>query len=227
MNTALTPENSGNRPFTSDLEYLAAEVEWIQVRARRIEASRLLEEQDGRVPKSASSRISCVNAIANAERVDRLQADEDALRQAIDMRLTQNRSSGPGLGLDRLCQEHGLDDFDRYALLLATLPCLGNRQVETHLWPVNTFVTSTEICPDTLSVFLEMSPGENLKNLIRLLPDAPLRRWGLVRLSYEPLTPAEVINVGFSLSGKTLAAITGIPGLAGFVDALPAGVDER
>ncbi len=65
---------------------------------------------------------------------------------------------------------------------------------------------------------LELDPKGVLDALLCLLPDAPLRKARLVALMYEVSTPASALDVGFEMTGKTLAVITGIPAFEGFAD---------
>ncbi|HOA12878.1 MAG TPA: hypothetical protein PLB35_04945 [Myxococcota bacterium] len=206
------------KPFATDLEYLTAELAWVHARTRRIEASQLTLEQDPVLARVQSGRIRAVYTDATASMAGQLAREEETIRQEIDARLALNRADGPGLGLDRLCLEHGLGQFERAALLLATIPCLGYPMMESHVMPLRPRYSSTTIDAGIVSLFLELDMKGGLEGLLSLLPDAPLRKAGLVALTYEPRTPASVLDAGFELTGKTLAAITGIPGFAGFAD---------
>jgi hypothetical protein len=215
------------QPFANDLDYLAAELDWIRIRAQRINTRRQLEDQNDPTVKPGYRRSQTSPYPRCPDSVDCLQEQEDARRLEIDSRLKLNRSTGPGLGLDRLCQEHALGLFERHLLLLAFLPCLGTRYTESHIWLVDTVVTSTEIYCETVSLFLELQPEDHLKSLLCMLPGAPLCRQGLVKLCYGPRIPADALTVGIGLTGKGLAAITGIPGFVGFVEPpLPGDYEE-
>lgn len=205
MNSSSSPENSGICPYQTDIEYLLAEVEWIRIRSRRIEAQRCLEPDEG-----TSSRINRRCGTANADTVARLLKEELELRQEIDNRLVINRTVGPILGLDKLCQDHCLGDVERTLLLLGFVPCLGYNAFLGSVSRVDNVTTSGTLSLELVSLFLEMQPEAHLKGLLCLLPDAPLCQGNLVRLTYIPTSPSDILGVGIELSGKALAEITGI-----------------
>ncbi len=206
------------KAFATDLEYLTAEFAWIQARTRRIEASQLAMNQAPALEKMQSGRMRAVYADATAGMAGQLALEEQAIRQEIDARMAVNRAVGPKLGLDRLCREHWLGQFERAALLLATIPCIGYSMMETHVTPLRPRYRSTTIDVGIVSLFLELDMKGCLDGLLCLLPDAPLRLDGLVALTYEPSTPASALDAGFELTGKTLADITGISAFEWFTD---------
>jgi len=215
MNTPLSPEKSGTAPFENDLDYLMAEIEWIGARVRRIVAQRQPNEQDDRLVQRGLRR----NIGGGAVRPDLLKClivEEKVFRQAIDSRLNLNRTIGPAIGLDRICQQHGLGGFERTLILLAFISCLGNRYREDILWQLDTIFHSCEVTVEAVALFLEMGPDETAKGLLHILRDSPLRRQGLVQLPYDPGYPADGLSIGISLSGTCVAEITGIPGFKGF-----------
>ncbi len=208
-----------NLPFTTDLEYLQAELAWVRTRTRRIEATTLAVDQDPAVARMPSVRVRAVYNDATANMAGQLAVEEQAVRQEIDERLALNRAGGPGLGLDRLCLDHHLGQFERTVLLLTTIPCLGYSMMETHVAPLRPRYNSTLIEAGVVSLFLELDTKAGLEALLCLLPDAPLRKARLISLAYDVVTPAAALDVGFELTGKALAAITGIQDFAKFADA--------
>lgn len=215
MNTPHTPEKSGIQSFPNDFEYISAELEWVGARVQRLVVQRQLEELEGiRVQRGARHQVYVGEV--SPQRVSMLEAEEKAIRGTIDARLALNRTGGPDIGLDRLCREHGLTEFDRNLLLLCFVPCLGNRHCEQILWRLDPVIRSTDVSVEAAALFLESSSDDMIKGLLRILPEAPLRQQGLVQLSYEPMTPADALTVGISLSGKAMATITGVPAFRGF-----------
>ncbi len=215
MNTPLSPEKSGTVPFENDLDYLIAEIDWIGARVRRIVAQRQLDEQEDRLV-ARGPRRNIVAGTVSLDLVKCLLVEENALRQAIDSRLSLNRTVGPVIGLDRLCDQHGLGEFERTLILLAFVPCLGNRYCEEILWRLNTIFRSSEVTVEAVAVFLELTASETAKALLHILRGAPLCKQGLVQLPYDPGYPADGLSIGISLSGTCVAEITGIPGFKGF-----------
>ncbi len=216
MQTHVPPEKSGLRPYSTDIEYLMAETEWIRVRSERIEAFRLLHTPDDAPLKLGSRRNRDLCLIASADRVTRLEEQESALRQEIDARRALNRTDGPGLGLDRLCLEFGLNDVERHLLLLGFVPVMGSAEFVTSVSKVDAITTSSFLSFELVSQFLELDPDSHIHGLLSLLPDAVLRAKGLIRLTYDPSTPADAVGVGVELTGQAVAAMTGIPAFRGF-----------
>lgn len=216
MNTPLSPEKSGVRPFDSDVEYLMAEVDWICKRAERIEAFRLLHAQEDVLPRLVNWRSRSVNVVVNVDRVTRLEAEESALRQEIDARVGVNRTDGPDLGLDRICLKFGLGDVERATLLLGFVSILGSSEFANSVSRIDSVTTCGFLSYELVSEFLELGPEDHLKGLLALLPDATLIVNDLVRLTYSLSTPSDAVSVGIEVTGKALTAITGVPGFEGF-----------
>ena len=97
MNNPSRPEKSGNTPFEKDLDYVMAEVDWIGARVRRIVAQRQLDEQEDRLV-ARGPRRNIVAGTVSLDLVRCLLVEENALRQAIDSRLSLNRTVGPEIG---------------------------------------------------------------------------------------------------------------------------------
>jgi len=218
MQTSLPAEKSGVRPYATDIEYLMAEVDWIRIRSERIEAFRLLHGQDEGQLRMGSRRHRDLCLIASTDRVARLQEEESALRQEIDARMALNRKEGPGLGLDRLCLEHALNDVERAVLLLGFVPILGSAEFVNSVSRVDAITTSSFLSFEMVSQFLELDPGSHTHGLLSLLPDAVLRAKGLIRLTYDPSSPTDAVGVGVELTGQAVAAITGIPAFRAFTE---------
>jgi hypothetical protein len=216
MTAPSSPENSGNRPFQGDLEYLAAELDWIRIRSRRIELQRTLGEIDEGTPRQGHFRSHAVSLANSADRVRRYLDEENAIRLEIDTRLALNRADGPAIGLDRMCEEYGLNAFERHVLLLAFVPTLGSNASMNSISRVDAVMTMGPPYIESVSLFMELGLEEHFMSLLCLLPERPLRSQSLIRLTYEPASPADAVTTGIELTGKALAAISGIPGFEGF-----------
>lgn len=211
MPEQLPAEKSALRPYSTDIEYLMAETEWIRVRAERIEAFRLLHTEDEGQLRMGSRRRRDLCVIASADRVTRLEEQESALRQEIDARRALNRAAGPALGLDRLCLEYNLNDVERTTLLLGFVPVMGSSEFVTSVSRVDAITTSSFLSYELVSAFLELDPDSHIQGLLSLLPDGALRAKGLIRLTYDPSSPSDAVGVGIELAGQAVAAVTGIP----------------
>jgi len=211
-----SPEKSGLRPYSTDIEYLMAEVDWIRIRSERIEAFRQFHNQGEVSWKMGNRRNRNLCVVASADRVSHLEKEESALRQEIDARRALNRADGPTLGLDRLCLEHVLNDVERHLLLLGFVPVMGSSEFVTSVSRVDAITTSSFLSYELVSAFLELDPEEHLKGQLSLLPDGVLRAKEMIRLTYDPSTPADAVGVGIEVTGQAVAAMTGIPGFRGF-----------
>ena len=124
----MTPihEQTEAKPYTSDADYIEALASAIHARARLIGARMkarndadedgvglVLAGDDEHVPSEARAKIT------------RLAATEQRLWLEIDSRRRATRAAGRLLGLDDICEEHDLDDTERLALVLTTLPAVG------------------------------------------------------------------------------------------------------
>ena len=129
---ALLPQPPG--PYENDLEYLQDELDWLDVRAHRIVDEILLrriEAGEGADDYAAERFIEdAPPARLVRARAKRNRTEEDSRRADIDYRLRQTRLDGTTLALDRLCESHGLDDFERTILLLSAAPCFSRRYEE-------------------------------------------------------------------------------------------------
>ena len=211
-----SPEKSRLRPYETDVEYLMAEVDWIRVRAERIEATRLLEAQNRVTPRPGFWRNRVAVVQVSSDTVASLTAEEASARQEIDARVAVNRTEGPGLGLDRLCVEFGLNEVERHIVLLGFVPILGGDQFADSVCRVDAVTTSSYLSFGLVSSFMELDPESHLKGLRSLLPDAPLVAKEMIRLTYLPATPSDAVEVGLELSAKALAMMTAIPQLSGY-----------
>jgi SpoVK/Ycf46/Vps4 family AAA+-type ATPase len=116
------------RVYGSDLEYLQDEIEWLEVRCRRIGAA--LKSARGKDEYARrhhwDSEDESPTVLATRKR--KLQTREEALRAKLDARIEAHRASKkPPLALDRLCELYSLDAFERNVLLLASAPAFSRR----------------------------------------------------------------------------------------------------
>jgi SpoVK/Ycf46/Vps4 family AAA+-type ATPase len=111
--------------YASDLEYVREELEWIEVRSRRVTVGQKLADRcEKRQAHGDEDENECADEDLKSLR-RRLQQREEVLRAAIDFRLSFHRAHGQPLALDNLVELCGLDDFERLTLLLALAPCIS------------------------------------------------------------------------------------------------------
>lgn len=195
--------NSPIEPFPDDLSYVLAEMDWIHrsSRARTAESDLLLEQGRG-------SQAETDRKLAQV-----LRHEEKKTRCEIDSRLGINRTSGPELGLDRICGEHRLNEFERTLILVAVLPVLGTEQAVERLEHISPRWSPETACPEAVWELLRMDHRARLLSLSCLLPGSLLVSNGIVHLSHQMKRPADVPGVGVEVSWSTLAVVTGLPDL--------------
>lgn len=220
------PGEPGVRPYATDIEYLMDLVAWIQVRANRIARQRELNERDASTPLLASRRGRHVYRDILPDSVEELLARETSLLSGVEARVALNRAVGPELGVDRLCRQYGLNEVERMILMLGFVPCLGSDFCATGLSKVDSMVTSAMIHIEMVNLFMELELHQGLKSLLCITPRAPLVENDLIRLVYDPRTPADACSIGIELSPAAVAAITGIPEFASFAAPPVQGGDE-
>lgn len=129
---AATPKAKAARAkatrYDSDLSYLQDEVEWVEVRCRRIANDLKIargKDEFARNPRWSFEDDESPTTLATRGR--KLLRREQALRRQIDARRALHTRAGEPLALDRLCAMYGLDDFERSVLLLASAPVFSRR----------------------------------------------------------------------------------------------------
>lgn len=132
-------------PWSSDLDYLRAELEWIEARCERLALERLaVRVASPDYHPSFGDPVSKIDRASLPRRVAEAHELEKTMRVVVDERLAAHRAKGAELALDRLCRTHGLDDFERTVVLLAAAPCISRRlerefgRIETEDMPVLT-----------------------------------------------------------------------------------------
>lgn len=150
------------------------------------------------------------------EHVACLLREEHDFRNLIDSRLKVGLDEAKVPSLIRLCRDHGLGDFEKHILLLGMVACLGTTAAEKHLFGLESVYASSQLYPEIVFEFLELSYEERIHALPKLLAEGVLRREGMIQMCYDPATPAAVVGAGIELTGKAVALMTGIPSFEGF-----------
>jgi hypothetical protein len=204
------PDQTTTAAFEDDLAYLAAEVEWVKARCRRIGVEHRLAEDDtfheerGVVGKAERTSLKELS-----RRLPALREAEDALRKELDTRLAVNRTTGPGLGLDALCEEHRLDHFERTVLLLGAYAAVGHEHE-------NTFFRGElghhRLNPEVIWAFEGLSLAERVESRVSFAATAPLLRAGLVTIYHgNTLSPCDLPEAIIEVTSTAFDRIVGIP----------------
>lgn len=203
-------------PFSSDAEYLEAEMAWLKARTSRIMAERkvvetLAEEEDGdpahlKRPGRPGSREARCRVVEAVER-------ETKLREGIDLRLTAHRASGrQPLGLDVICEEHGLSAEERLVLLTALPIGLAQPIAATTLGDLLHYWGSVTVAECVVILGVKgLGDWVRLRGLFR--PSGRLKRLGLIDvvLIPGPVGPDTLPCADVRLTLAAFAKIVGDP----------------
>ena len=215
--TALAAANEP-APFESDLDYIQAELAWVEARATRIGAERKLERLEvdggggrgrgrGRGGFSYDDDESPRTVHARARRSQILERE---LREALDIRLEVHRSSDARvLALDELCGRCSLDEFERMVVLLAVAPCFSGSFDER-------YGRMAEEVGDYLSVevaclFAELSLAERIERRRTFSPRGRLVAQDLVAVGMRSrhASAKELLGAEIEVCSRTFAYLVG------------------
>lgn len=102
------------KPYETNGEYLDQEFEWLRATIARINEDKEVSDDE------VSFRLSY------DENLDALRLSENRLRDLVDARLTSHREHGKfELGLDQLCNQHGLGENERLIVIALTAPAIS------------------------------------------------------------------------------------------------------
>ncbi len=202
------------RPYESDLEYFQDELEWVEERARRIldemalarvEAGEEVDEYSGRFGREELPSPKVLRS-----RADRHRRTEEGIRALIDSRIQATRQAGVVLALDRLCASHGLDEFERTILLLASAPCFS-RRFEELLGALDRDRTSSGASVEVIFTFCEKSMEERIRLRNRFSPRASIFAKDLARLdmTHRYDNPKNLLVAEVNLSDRTFNFLVG------------------
>ena len=206
-------------PFTSDAEYIHDELIYLiarrmRIRADEAEAMERIDEICG--PDGNRRSGGGCSAAARSTRAMLLHNEEERLRAEIDTRLQCHRSSAhePMLGLDRICQDHGLSRDERLVLLVLVPPALGRRICEVVLAEATTYYSAVSV-EDVIGILAPESLEDHLDAQALFYPDSPLREAGLIRIieRMEDEGPGSIMHCEVVLTTEAFSRIVGAPRL--------------
>jgi hypothetical protein len=170
------------RPYVNDIDHLEDEFAWVRARARHLSA-RIEADQEAVQSLSAAGPVEAVDA--GGDKVDRLAALEQTLRERIDGRLEATAAAGRVLGLEKLVSEYGLDEVEQMALLLCLIPTTGLDLYRT-LGDLGSYGFGImSVSPEMVAVFSDLDLEGRLRLIKGLSPEGPLARAGLVRVGWN------------------------------------------
>jgi len=207
-------------PFANDLEYLQEELAWIEARARRIGAEKLLAKvgQESPGPKRRHFR----SADPENEDPELLEISRDRngfkernLRKGTDKRLEAGRRAGKPTSLCRLCGKYGLDGFERTILLLAVAPCISHG-FEDIYEQLDAEQMHGGLTVEAAFCFMETPVPERVSRRRCFSRTAPLVSADLVTvdMSSRYTSPKDLLTTEINLTGRTFSYLVGDMSLA-------------
>lgn len=199
-------------PFASPQALIAAELQWLAARTSRLKVEADLFRIENEIILN-STRVGEQHRPIAADEGRRvavmLRQQEDKSRGDIDSR----RKAGKPVGIDAVSEAAGLCDEERLALILATVPCLGEQFTQRVLGPLDSYVVSNPSVEMVLLTTEAEAIGDRLKILAMFDgPDVPLVRAGLISMDHSSrdACPATLPGAQFSLMADTFRALIGI-----------------
>jgi hypothetical protein len=201
-------------PFTNDIAYILAELEWIKTRSRRIGFGNELDEYAQDVSHTKIGNTKKTKTEELNRRYANMLEEENTLRGEIDERLLRNREAGPIIGLEAICHKFNLEKFERTLLLLSVLPTLGEDLTKVFDHSFGAGFCGRYLTVNGVWEFLELSVEERIKSRLTLLPEAPLLKFGLISMDIgRCYTPAKITDAYVELTHAAFSIIVGMPEL--------------
>ena len=213
--TALTAVNEP-APFSNDLDYIQAELAWVEARATRIAAERKLERLEvGSHQRSGRGRGGY--GLDDDEsprlvhgRARRTRQQEQERRADLDARLAVHRASDrEPLALDALCERCGLDAFERTVLLLAVAPCFSRAFDETFGHMAEE--VGEYLAVEVVFLFAELSLADRIDRRRTFSSRGPLVSQDLVSLGMRNryTSAKELLGAEVEVCSRTFAYLVG------------------
>ncbi|MBM4366279.1 MAG: AAA family ATPase [Deltaproteobacteria bacterium] len=208
------------QPFPSDLDYLQAELHWIEARCRRIGlAAAAKNGAEGEAPRRRRGyRDEEEHDPSELLRRSKAHGREEArLRAEIDARLAKNRAAGPALALDTMCEAYGLGAIERNTLLLALTPAFGSAAgagicaLRSDFSPPFNSVVSV----DDIFTFHEFDFADRVRHRKLFSLESPLMQSDLISRDFarRSAAPEDLLESQVVINARTFAHLVGQPGL--------------
>ena len=203
---------ASDEPYGSDLEYIEDELEWIELRCKRIITKRLVSDlvadDEAGVYYNQSYYHHDQSLDALIAKRDSLEKQERHKRFMIDGRLAATRSEGRMVALDELVELYGLDNFDRTIVLLAASVTFSRRfqQMYGRIWD-----GYEALVVETVFSFCELPFSERITHFKRFSAAGSLFRNELVTLNLGAriYAPQELLDAQIRISNRTFDFIVG------------------
>jgi SpoVK/Ycf46/Vps4 family AAA+-type ATPase len=199
-------------PYQTDLEYLEDELEWIELRCKRIIVGQLVDSDDEDGDGDLFYRQQYHGAHHPQDALEaqfrKLREREVGQRNAIDRRLYATREMGRVLAIDELVEMYELGEFERTVLLLSASVTFSRRfmQLFGRIW--NGYEA---LVVETVFSFCELPFSERIDHLKALSKAGPLVSNELVSLNLGGRinSPQELLEAQIRISNRTFDFMVG------------------
>ena len=200
-------------PYPTDLDYLQAELDWVEARFRRLVAERALRRSSGEPHTSPWADMEdddLPNPRVLPRTIQRHRKQEDAARRSIDERLGAGAAAGQVSALERIAATYALDELERCALLLAAGPCVS-RRFEKLFGDLEGTRHGSVLSVELLFEFSELSLAERVRRRGSFGPGSALVSNDLVTLgmNHRCASPEDLLQAQISLTGRTFDLLLG------------------
>lgn len=200
-----------NEVYQSDLEYIEDELKWIELRSKRIIVKRVISDMSGddeNMFYNASYYHQDETLEALVAKRNLLEKEERKKRFSIDGRIAQTVASGRKIALNTLCELYGLDQIDRWVVLLAASVTFSRRfcQLYGRIWD-----GYDALVVESVFAFCELPFADRIENFKRFSPTAPLLQHQLVtvNLGGRIYAPQDLLDAQLRMSNRTFDFIVG------------------
>jgi SpoVK/Ycf46/Vps4 family AAA+-type ATPase len=200
-------------PYESDLQYLEDELEWIELRCKRIITQRIIKDLSADEETGVYYNQSYYGGYDQSIEAlkatrDSLEKRERKLRLRIDSRLGVNHQAGQPVALDQLVEMYDLNEFERTVVLLAASVTFSRRFVQLYgrIW--NGYEA---LVVETVFSFCELSFAERIQHLKEFSQSNTLFRNELVTLNLGARiqSPQELLDAQLRISNRTFDFVVG------------------
>ena len=204
------------KPFANDAEFLDFAIGYLQARATRV--GQEIQIDDAQAPTTIpwNQRQLGVGELVGTEESMRRLADakdtEQKLKQALKERVQAHRtSSRPPLGIDVICEEHGLNDDERLLLLVVVAAAISERTARRVLEPLGGGMMAQADVQTCIQFLDPQDTAGWLRGRVYFQRTAPLVKQGLTTLDYcsRSSGPADLLPASVSCTTETFSMVTG------------------
>lgn len=203
-------------PYGSDLDYIEAEMGWIEARCRRLALKCRLDVPPLQALRSHRFGEDQEPPGDLRRRLPGLRRREHDLRKGIDDRLSAARGSGTTVALDRLCSTWDLSPFERNVLLLALASTFSERFSDLFGGLLSDDGRGSSLTVEVAFAFCEIGFADRIRLRRVFCSSATFARNDIASLAIggRLTDPGELLGARIVISPGTYGFLLGDEGLA-------------